>query len=108
MKSARILVVGEPQTAPWTVALSAHGDWSLERLSDPAAVAEKTQAGWPELAVLVDGPATHALPLLEQIRNLDADLPVIVVAAAADVELATTSLRLGAGDLLVEPINTDE
>ncbi|MDZ4685893.1 MAG: sigma-54 dependent transcriptional regulator, partial [Planctomycetaceae bacterium] len=108
MKSARILIVGEPQTAPWTAALSSHDDWSLERLSDPAAVTEKVQAGWPELAILVDGPSTPAIALLEQIRKLDADLPVIVVAAAADVELATTSLRLGAGDLLLEPIDPDE
>uniref|UniRef100_A0A7C2P0B5 Sigma-54-dependent Fis family transcriptional regulator n=1 Tax=Schlesneria paludicola TaxID=360056 RepID=A0A7C2P0B5_9PLAN len=108
MKSVRLLIAGDAASAPWLGALSAEEGWSVECLTDCRAVSDKIQAGWPELAVLVDQPAQEAVALLKHIRQIDTDLPVIIIAPAADVELATRSLRLGAGDLLLEPVEPQD
>ncbi len=47
------------------------------------------------------------LELLRTARQLDAELPMIVVTAKPDVASATASLRLGAGDYLTKPVDAD-
>lgn len=108
MKSARILVVGDSARAPWMAALAAADDWSWECFADSDAVLTKIREGWPEVVIAIDAGPLSAITLLERIRLQDAELPVIIVAAAADATLATKSLRLGAGDLLIEPVDPAE
>lgn len=106
MKSARILIVDDPRAAePWLSELLACDAWEIEHVADKAAADERIEAGWPDLMVIAHRPPQQdGLQLLSEIRRVDADLPVIIVAETADVTLATRGLRLGAGDLLLEPV----
>lgn len=47
----------------------------------------------------------EGLMLLSQVKQLDADLPVIVMTAWGTVELAVAALRSGAGDFIEKPWN---
>jgi len=108
MKSARILVVGDANDLPWLAPLQGRDDGALEVRSDLDAASDRIRDGWPELAIIVHGRPNPALVVLERIRQLDGELPVLIVASVADAELAMKALRLGAGDLLLEPVNSPE
>jgi response regulator RpfG family c-di-GMP phosphodiesterase len=46
--------------------------------------------------------------LLQQVRQIDPDAAVIVLTGAADVKTAIDSLKLGAYDFIMKPVNVDE
>ena len=53
-------------------------------------------------------PVMDGIALLHAIRNTDADAAVIVLTGAADVKTAIESLKLGAHDFIMKPVNVDE
>jgi DNA-binding NtrC family response regulator len=58
-----------------------------------------------DLAVLAIEPAdSDGIEWLRQVRQVDPQLPVVVVASSPSVETAIACLRLGAGDYLTKPI----
>ncbi|MBI1347572.1 response regulator [bacterium] len=110
MKSARILIVDDPHAAePWLADLQAVESWEIEHVADAETADQRIEAGWPDLLVIAHRPPDRdGLQHLATIREVDRELPVLLVAQSADVTLATRGLRLGAGDLLLEPIATGE
>jgi response regulator RpfG family c-di-GMP phosphodiesterase len=53
-------------------------------------------------------PVMDGIALLQGIRETDADAAVIVLTGAADVKTAIESLKLGAHDFIMKPVNVDE
>jgi response regulator RpfG family c-di-GMP phosphodiesterase len=53
-------------------------------------------------------PNMTGIELLEQVRDVDPDAAVIVLTGAADVKTAIESLKLGAYDFIMKPVNVDE
>ena len=53
-------------------------------------------------------PAMDGIALLQGIREADPDAAVIVLTGAADVKTAIESLKLGAHDFIMKPVNVDE
>ena len=53
-------------------------------------------------------PVMDGIALLQGIREADADAAVIVLTGAADVKTAIDSLKLGAHDFIMKPVNVDE
>jgi response regulator RpfG family c-di-GMP phosphodiesterase len=53
-------------------------------------------------------PVLDGIALLQGIRQADADAAVIVLTGAADVKTAIESLKLGAHDFIMKPVNVDE
>jgi DNA-binding NtrC family response regulator len=106
MKSARILIIDDPHAAePWLGELTEVPAWSIEHVADVPLADARIEAGWPDLLVIAHRPpARDGLEHLTAIRRVDPELPVILIAQSADLHVATTGLRLGAGDLLLEPI----
>jgi len=62
------------------------------------------------MAILTDleMPGVSGLELLNQVRQLDPDLPVVIVSGHRDFVLAREVLRAGAIDYLVKPFNDEE
>jgi DNA-binding NtrC family response regulator len=56
----------------------------------------------------VQMPGGTGIGLLEQIRGMRADLPVIVMTGYGSVEDAVRAMKLGAADYLIKPIAKDE
>jgi DNA-binding NtrC family response regulator len=52
--------------------------------------------------------AGAGIELLKQVRQEDPDAAVIVVSGGADVKTAIASLKLGAYDFIMKPVNVDE
>jgi len=53
-------------------------------------------------------PIMTGIELLQQVREVDTDAAVIVLTGAADVKTAIESLKLGAYDFIMKPVNVDE
>jgi response regulator RpfG family c-di-GMP phosphodiesterase len=53
-------------------------------------------------------PAMDGIALLTKVREVDRDAAVIVLTGAADVKTAIDSLKLGAHDFIMKPVNLDE
>jgi response regulator RpfG family c-di-GMP phosphodiesterase len=67
------------------------------------------RASLPPLTVTdLKMPVMDGIALLQAIRNTDTDAAVIVLTGAADVKTAIESLKLGAHDFIMKPVNVDE
>ena len=67
------------------------------------------KAAQPPLTVTdLKMPNMGGIELLQQVRQLDQDCAVIVLTGAADVKTAIDSLKLGAHDFIMKPVNVDE
>src|SRR3989440_8247260 len=76
---------------------------------DGRAGVEAYTAQRPELVVTdLKMPVMGGIELLQGIREADADAAVIVLTGAADVKTAIDSLKLGAHDFIMKPVNVDE
>ena len=76
---------------------------------DGRAGVEAYTAQRPELVVTdLKMPVMGGIELLQQIRAADGDAAVIVLTGAADVKTAIDSLKLGAYDFIMKPVNVDE
>ena len=70
---------------------------------------EVFKAGRPPLVVTdLKMPGITGIDLLQQVRAVDDDVAVIVLTGAADVKTAINSLKLGAHDFIMKPVNMDE
>lgn len=60
----------------------------------------------PDLLICdLDLPQMAGLQLIEQIRLVDSELPILVISAADDMSEIAKALRLGVQDILLKPIN---
>ena len=76
---------------------------------DGRAGVEAYTAQRPELVVTdLKMPVMGGIELLQQIRAADGDAAVIVLTGAADVKTAIDSLKLGAYDFIMKPVNVEE
>jgi response regulator RpfG family c-di-GMP phosphodiesterase len=70
---------------------------------------EVFRATRPPLTVTdVKMPIMDGLEFLKSIRELDADAAVIVLTGVGDVKTAIESLKVGAYDFIIKPVNVDE
>src|SRR5262245_6548740 len=108
MKNPRILIVDSDSTLDvYAAALAMLGTPELEIESQLDRALARLRSESFDLAVIAVSPELDGLSLLKTVRELDRELPVIVVAAAPTVDSATASLRLGAGDYLSKPISAE-
>ncbi len=103
MKTARLLIVdGNPAgDALYRQLLDELGDVELVFEHDTAGARRRLEEQSFKL-LLVDHapPVVDGLALLARAREIDADLPVILVDKSPSLQAATTGLRLGASDYL--------
>ena len=77
--------------------------------SDGREGVEVFKASRPPLVVTdLKMPGMTGIELLQQVRAVDGDAAVIVLTGAADVKTAIASLKLGAHDFIMKPVNIDE
>jgi two-component system response regulator HydG len=107
MKKPRILIV-EPRPEAieqYRSALAPLDGAEFSLAADANAGVQCLREHSCDLAVVnVDLPGGFGI--LSQLRELDADLPLVVTTAQPSVESATAALRLGAGEFLAQPVES--
>ena len=82
----------------YEVDLAVDGASALERLAELP----------PDLVVTdLDMPGMNGMQLLEQVRERNLELPVIVVTGVAELSSAVAAMRAGAADYLTKPVEFD-
>jgi len=69
------------------------------------------EARRPSLIILdiwLQGSRLDGLELLEVIKNIHADLPVIIISGHGNIETAVSAIKLGAYDFISKPFETDK
>lgn len=65
-------------------------------------------AGWPGVVITdINMPVMDGMTLLREIRQIDPDLPVILLTGHGDVSIAVDAMRQGAYDFLEKPFSTE-
>ena len=76
---------------------------------DGAAAVEAFRQEMPDLTILdLNMPIKDGEQVLEEIRRMDADLPVLVLTARQEVDTRVRCLDLGADDLMIKPFSLHE
>ncbi|HEX4737585.1 MAG TPA: sigma-54 dependent transcriptional regulator [Allosphingosinicella sp.] len=106
-----LLIDDEPAQRRLVTAIGARAGWWVRGASDIEAA--RTMLVDPEQpkvdAILLDHwlPGAAGTELIEQIRALAPDLPLLVMTAQISVAVAVEAMRAGAADFLVKPIAPD-
>ena len=107
MPAQRVLVVDDERLVRWSLGqrLLARG-WNV---TEAGSVAEALGAPAPDAAILdYKLPDGDGIEVLRRLRQVDPDLPVIMLTAHQDTELIVEAMRAGASDYLTKPFEVDE
>ncbi len=82
---------------------------AVRSFTDPLAALEMFRPGiWDLVISDIKMPGIDGLEVLKQIKQVEADIPVIMITAFATVEMSIQALRRGAYDMLTKPFEPDE
>jgi len=56
----------------------------------------------------IDMPKMDGVKLLQAVKQLSADIEVVMITGVVDVEVAVRAIRMGASDYLTKPFNLDQ
>jgi two-component system response regulator HydG len=83
--------------------------FAVDVAEDGAAALERLSEHPPDVVVTdLDMPRMNGRELLAQLRERDADLPVIVATSDVDLQSAVAAMRAGAADYITKPVELDE
>jgi two-component system nitrogen regulation response regulator NtrX len=105
-----LIVDDEPAVREAIAAILGDEGYGVRQAADgPAALAE-IEARPPSLVLLdiwLEGSRLDGLQVLDQIRRMTAEVPVIVISGHGTIETAVTAIKKGAYDFLEKPFNAD-
>lgn len=105
----RILIVDDELDIRSTLAGILEDEGFQVRLASEGAAALRAVRDDPPDMVLLDiwMPGMDGLEVLTKIKDLDADLPVVMISGHGNVETAVKATKLGAYDFLEKPLSLD-
>ena len=106
----RVLIAEDDPALGHFLTRGLQSDGHLVRLAQNGAVAlEAFREELPDLTILdLNMPVKDGEQVLEELRHLDADLPVLVLTGRNEVETRVRCLDLGADDLMTKPFSLHE
>jgi DNA-binding NtrC family response regulator len=106
-----LLIDDEPAQRRLVTAIGARAGWWVQRRAGCEAAARllKDEEGKDVDAILLDPwlPGPAGTQVIEQIRALRPDLPLLILTAQTSVAVAVEAMRAGANDFLVKPLAPD-
>ena len=76
--------------------------------ADPIELLDTIQPEWPGIVVTdLTMPNIDGFEVIERVKNIDSDIPVIVLTGNGDIESVVKALRAGAYDFLEKPVCKD-
>src|ERR1035438_8118464 len=104
-----LVVEGEPEVRNFLETALRDEGLSVETAENGAEATNCLQIGMPICAVLLDilGPGQEGLQVLRKIRNLDQNVPVIVMSNITSSGVIVEAMRRGANDFLSKPIHPE-
>jgi two-component system C4-dicarboxylate transport response regulator DctD len=77
-------------------------------ITNPQAISSHITANWPGIVISdVNMPLLDGLSLLQQLKQQDSDLPVVLLTGFGDIAMAVDALKKGAYDFIEKPFNNE-
>jgi two-component system response regulator AtoC len=82
--------------------------WDVLSASDGASAVAAVQREAPDVVILdLQLPDTSGLAVLEQVKDVDADMGVVILTGHGDIPLAVDAIQRGAENFLAKPVDLD-
>ena len=106
----RVLVVDDEPDARELIGMAlSQAGFEVDDAADGFTALTKVAHGCPDLVVTdLHMPGMHGLDLLQRIRRIHADVPVIIATGLETYDLCTSAESYGAVTCMVKPLNLDE
>src|SRR5665213_1278656 len=106
----RLLIAEDDKALGLFLSRGLEADGHRVRLAhDGGTAVEAFRQDLPDLTILdLNMPVKDGEQILEEVRSLDADLPVLVLTARQEVDTRVRCLDLGADDLMTKPFSLHE
>jgi DNA-binding NtrC family response regulator len=110
MTQAKILVVDDEASARTSLGELLRGEgYAVETAADGFKALGRMGEFEPDLVLTdLNMPGMDGVELLGKLKELNPELPVVLMTAFGGVETAVTAMRQGAADYLTKPLNLDE
>src|SRR5580692_2054191 len=105
-----LIVDDEPDIRELVAGILADEGYSVRTAADSNEAVAAIRARKPSLLVLdiwMQGAGMDGLELLDLVKGLDRDLPVIMISGHGNIETAVSSIKRGAYDFLEKPFKSD-
>ena len=81
-------------------------DYDVETFDSAKAALSRIHPGWPGIIISdVIMPGMDGISMMKRVREIDADLPVILITGQGDIPTAVQAIREGAYDFLEKPFS---
>lgn len=110
MTGGRVLLVDDEAAMRLSTAqaLDLEG-FTVEDMADPQAALDRVGFGFDGVVLSdIRMPGMDGLTLMSRIREIDAEIPVILITGHGDVQLAVRAMREGAHDFIEKPFDTGQ
>jgi two-component system nitrogen regulation response regulator NtrX len=105
-----LIVDDEPDIRELVAGILQDEGYSVRTAADSEAALGAIRARRPSLLVLdiwMQGAGMDGLELLDLVKELDADMPVIMISGHGNIETAVSAIKRGAYDFLEKPFKSD-
>jgi len=103
-----IYIVDDDADMREVLSLALDGKYQVRTFSTAGSAIEAIKDDPPDLVLLDIGlPDISGVDALRQIKKLSPDVLVVMVTASTDINTAISTMKLGASDYMMKPINVD-
>ena len=108
MSGYSIYIVDDDADMREVLSLALDGKYQVRTFSTAGSAIEAIKGDQPDLVLLDIGlPDISGVDALRQIKKLSPDVLVVMVTASTDINTAISTMKLGASDYMMKPINVD-
>jgi len=108
-RKADILIVEDEASVREALSFALSGKYNLNTASDGKMALDIVSKKSFDLILLdIRLPEVNGLDVLEQIKNIDSTIPVIMLTAVKTIDSAVTAMKLGAYDYIIKPFEVSE
>jgi two-component system, NtrC family, response regulator AtoC len=106
----KVLAVDDQDDMRWLLAhLLRERGFEVLTAEDGEEALERVKREAPQVVLLdLKIPRLDGMQVLEKIRAIDSEVPVIVITAYGDIPSAVKAMKLGAYDFLTKPFNNED
>ncbi|MBW7057504.1 sigma-54 dependent transcriptional regulator [Paracoccus bogoriensis] len=110
MSRGRILLVDDEEDMRLSTAQALDLDgFEIEALPDAQSALDRVGFGFDGIVITdIRMPGMDGLTLMNRIREIDAEIPVILLTGHGDIQLAVRAMREGAHDFIEKPFDTGQ
>ena len=107
-KSGRVILVDDdPYVLESVCMLLSVSGFEVQPFSNGAEALDRLRQSPPDVVLTdVNMPQMSGIELLEEIHRIDRDIPVILMTAYAELEMAVSAIKKGAFDFIIKPFKT--